>query len=207
MNEDKQQISNLSDKELHALWEKLIKIVHKFARVFSYKGYISKEEINDLVHDVIVSIAKKPLDYYQQIDNFDGFIYRVVRNKIIDSYRKKPTIGSIKSGYIDIDAPLPLEISLGENLKLSDILASDHDELDKKLEEEIQRRILREAIAGLPNKHQFHDIIELYLQGYKIKGIAKELQSSPSTISHRLSKIREILKHTIENQVGVGGAG
>ncbi|MBQ9736077.1 MAG: sigma-70 family RNA polymerase sigma factor [Clostridia bacterium] len=121
---------------------------------------------------------------------------RCIENEILMFLRK----ASARRAEISIDEPLRSDENGGE-LLLSDVLGGDADEISRELEEEEERRLVRELVAALGERER--RIIELRfgLSGGREltqKEVADRLHISQSYISRLEKRIMAQLKEKLE---------
>ena len=117
---------------------------------------------------------------------------RCIENEILMFIRKNST----RKSEISIDEPLSVDWD-GNELLLSDVLGSDADTVEKRLEKEEERAIVRSLVGRLSARER--EIIELRfgMQGggeLTQKEVADRLHISQSYISRLEKKILENLK-------------
>ena len=110
---------------------------------------------------------------------------------------------SIQKREISIDEPLSVDWD-GNELLLSDILGSDNDAVSKEMEENEERKILRNAVEELKPREKI--IIEMRYglnDGVELtqKEVADILGISQSYISRLEKKIMQRLKRKIEEKI------
>lgn len=137
----------------------------------------TKQEAEDLTHEVFVSAWKNIKHYRKRGHPFSSWLYEIARNKVIDHYRTKKNHASLEA--IDPDA-------MGEE---STILES--------LDISIQSTMVHQAIRRLPEEHQTIIILR-FVEDLSPKEIAEVLGKSEGTIrvaQHRaLHALRELLQ-------------
>ena len=124
---------------------------------------------------------------------------RCIENEILMFIRKS----SGQKREISIDEPLSVDWD-GNELLLSDILGSDNDVVLKDMEEDEERRIVRDAVWGLSDRERV--IIEMrygLLGGTEMtqKEVADALGISQSYISRLEKKIMCRLRKKIEEKI------
>ncbi len=124
---------------------------------------------------------------------------RCIENEILMFIRKSAS----QKREISIDEPLSVDWD-GNELLLSDILGSDSDVVSREMEEDEERRILREAVANLSARERV--IVEMRY-GLKTgteltqKEVADALGISQSYISRLEKKIMIHLRKKIEEKI------
>ncbi|MBO7196247.1 MAG: RNA polymerase sporulation sigma factor SigE [Clostridia bacterium] len=124
---------------------------------------------------------------------------RCIENEILMFIRKSAT----HKREISIDEPLSVDWD-GNELLLSDILGSDADVVTKDMEEDEERRIVREAVANLCDREKI--IVELRFglgnsRELTQKEVADALGISQSYISRLEKKIMSRLRKKIEEKI------
>lgn len=121
---------------------------------------------------------------------------RCIENEILMYLRKSSQI----KNDISIDEPLKVDWD-GNELLLSDILGSEHDIVNKRIEQEAESQILLKAISKLSNRER--RIMELRFglsgnQEHTQKEVADSLGISQSYISRLEKRIFQRLKRDLE---------
>lgn len=124
---------------------------------------------------------------------------RCIENEILMFIRKN----SSQKKEISIDEPLSVDWD-GNELLLSDILGSESDVVSKSMEEDEEKKIVREAVGRLSDRERI--IIELrygLLSGRELtqKEVADMLGISQSYISRLEKKIMQRLRKKIEEKI------
>ncbi len=124
---------------------------------------------------------------------------RCIENEILMFIRKNCN----QKREISIDEPLSVDWD-GNELLLSDILGCDSDVVCKDLEDDEERRILREAVMQLSQRERI--IVEMrygLVGGRELtqKEVADELGISQSYISRLEKRIMNILRKKIEDKI------
>ncbi len=121
---------------------------------------------------------------------------RCIENEILMYLRKS----SQTKNEISIDEPLNVDWD-GNELLLSDILGSDQDVVNKRIEQEVECEVLLNAVSKLSNREK--SIMELRFglsgnQEHTQKEVADSLGISQSYISRLEKRIIERLKRDLE---------
>ena len=124
---------------------------------------------------------------------------RCIENEILMFIRK----ANSQRREISIDEPLSVDWD-GNELLLSDILGSDADAVSRDMEDDEERRILRDAVSDLPPRERI--IIEMRYglnnqNELTQKEVADALGISQSYISRLEKKIMSRLKKKIEEKI------
>ncbi|MFC2137453.1 RNA polymerase sigma factor [Bacteroidota bacterium] len=160
-------------------YERLINYVNKF---FNEKYYT--EDAEDIIQDVAVNILTK-IDINETFENLAGYVYRSIRNKIIDIYRKPKNKVSIDNYDMENDY----------NFILSQYFVEQNIDFD----EPERWSLVEDAIEKL-NQEQKEIIIETEFNGKSFKELSKEMNISTGTLlsrKHRaIANIQKILQET-----------
>ena len=153
----------------------------------SLKGYVNtriKDTANRDAEDIVQDVALKLFsgaDRYAPINNVAGFVYRSIKNKIIDVLRTKKQIN-------------PVEID-DEFLNLSEKL---HQGSESKPSEEMSL-LLKRNIKNL--KPVYRDIIiAVDIEGYSYKEISHETGIPEGTLMSRRHRAIGILFKKLESE-------
>ena len=167
--------------------------------------YISKRFENTGVSiEELVSIGTVGL--IKAISSFDAekniklatYASRCIENEILMFIRKN----SSSKREISIDEPLSGDWD-GNELLLSDILGSENDVVSKGMEEDEERRFVREAVQELEPRERIIIEMRYGLGGQKEltqKEVADALGISQSYISRLEKKIMQVLKKKIQEK-------
>jgi RNA polymerase sigma factor (sigma-70 family) len=137
----------------------------------------------DIVQDVALSLISK-LDLNEQIENFAGYMYRSVKNKIIDTGRKNQPNISIEN--------------FNDNKQGNSISNNFSDEQNQSNSEitELDIEVLHEAISMLQSDERAL-IIATEIEGRTFESISKEWDIPIGTLlsrKHRtLSKLHKLI--------------
>ena len=178
------------------LIEHNLRLVVYIARRFENTG----TGLEDLVSIGTVGLIKA-INTFRADKNIKLATYasRCIENEILMYIRKR----SGQRGEISIDEPLNVDFD-GNELLLSDVLGSEEDGVGFELEKREERRILREAVEGLPPRERL--IIEMRY-GFKDdreltqKEVADALGISQSYISRLEKKIIAELRGEIAGKI------
>ena len=124
---------------------------------------------------------------------------RCIENEILMYIRKR----SSHKREVSIDEPLNVDFD-GNELLLSDVLGSESDVVSKEMEEDEEKRILREAVLTLSPREQIIVDMRYGLSGEREltqKEVADTLCISQSYISRLEKKIMSYLRKKIEEKI------
>lgn len=194
---EEEMIKNIDSFECKsALIEHNLRLVAYIAKRFENTG----ANIEELISIGTVGLIKA-------ISSFDAeknirlatYASRCIENEILMFIRKT----SSQKKEISIDEPLSVDWD-GNELLLSDVLGSEADVVTKDMEEEEERRIVREAVSDLSARERL--IVELrygLISGEELtqKEVADALGISQSYISRLEKKIMARLRKKIEQKI------
>ena len=151
---------------------------HAFLRISD------REKAIDVVHDTFTKVWTYVRNGHE-IDQFRPFLYKVLNNLIIDTYRKAK------------------ETSLDALLEIDGVDEGSFDELSENTVESlaatIDGRKAFEMIAVLPDTYR-EVIILTFVDGLRPKEIAALLEESENVVSVRLHRGLKLLRQQIEQK-------
>ena len=124
---------------------------------------------------------------------------RCIENEILMYIRKTAS----QKKEVSIDEPLSVDWD-GNELLLSDVLGSDNDVVCKDMENDEERRIVRDAVSGLNDRERIIVEMRYGLSGGREltqKEVADALGISQSYISRLEKKIMSRLRKKIEEKI------
>ncbi len=192
-----EMISNISEpyaKDM--LIEHNLRLVAYIAKRFENTG----ANIEELISIGTVGLMKA-VSTFNKDKNIKLATYasRCIENEILMYIRKTAS----QKREISIDEPLKVDWD-GNELLLSDILGSEADTVSKSMEDDEERRILREAVATLSPREQVIIDMRFGLSGSREltqKEVADSLGISQSYISRLEKKIMTYLRKKIEEKI------
>ena len=190
-------IRNIHTEEARdALIEHNLRLVAYIAKKFENTGANIEELISIGTVGLIKAISTFNIDKNIKLATYAA---RCIENEILRFIRKSAT----HKREISIDEPLSVDWD-GNELLLSDILGSDADIVTKDMEEDEERKIVREAVADLCERERI--IVELrfgLIDGRELtqKEVADALGISQSYISRLEKKIMSRLRKKIEEKI------
>jgi len=164
------------------LIERNLRLVVFIARRFENTGV----NLEDLISIGTIGLIKA-IGTYRTDKNIKLATYasRCIENEILMHIRK---IAGQKA-EVSLDEPINMDYD-GNELLLSDILGTDEDMILKPLEDDVDIRLLRQAVKELPDREREIVMMRFGLGGYKEltqKEVAEKMGISQSYIS-RLEK-------------------
>ena len=187
---------NVSDDAKNLLVEHNLRLVVYIAKKFDNTGI----GIEELISIGTVGLMKA-INTFQPDKNIKLATYasRCIENEILMFIRKNNS----QRREISIDEPLNVDWH-GNELLLSDVLGSDADVVCRRIEEDEERRIVRNSVAGLDDRERVIIELRFGLNGGKErtqKEVADMLGISQSYISRLEKKIMEQLRLEIKEKV------
>ena len=184
-----------SEPAKQLLIEHNLRLVVYIARRFENTGV----NIEDLISIGTIGLIKA-ISTYRTDKNIKLATYasRCIENEILMFIRK---IANQKT-EVSLDEPINMDND-GNELLLSDILGTDEDMILRPMEDDVDLRLLRQAVAGLPEREREIVMMRYGLQGRKEltqKEVAQIMGISQSYISRLEKRIMLRLKKEILRQ-------
>lgn len=198
--EEQELLERLMKKDVKAkniLIERNLRLVVYIAKKFENSGV----NIEDLISIGTIGLMKA-INSYNLEKNIKLATYasRCIENEILMFLRRSNRI----KGEVSIDEPLNQDGD-GNELLLSDILGTDPDVTSRRIEDEVDKTLLRASIKKLTNRER--NIMELrfgFISGNEKtqKEVADMLGISQSYISRLEKKIINKMKKDIMSKTG-----
>lgn len=163
--------NKITDNDLKKTFETYYEALVHFANRFLF----SKDECEDLVQDVFVSLCEKDNVFLDDL-SLRAYLYKATRNKCLNAVKHN----KVKTKY----AENSIHLIEDDNLFLKQVL-----------EEEIVRQLYK-AIEVLPKRKS--EIIKLSLKGFKNSEIAEELGIKLQTVKTLKSQSYKILREQFQ---------
>ncbi len=166
-------------------------LAQEYSNLISYvKRNIESADAEDVVQDVALNLFTKA-DLNAPIENLFAYVYRSLKNKIIDLQRKKKELRL--DDFEDEQS--------GENLLLRNF-ADDPDEFADSAAEELKLEQLYECIDELrPDQQDI--ILATEIEGYTFEELSREWEIPMGTLlsrKHRaMAKLQTIMKGKFKN--------
>ena len=195
--EEDAMIGNIHTEEARdILIEHNLRLVAYIAKRFENTGANIEELISIGTVGLIKAISTFNTDKNIKLATYAS---RCIENEILMFIRKSAT----HKREISIDEPLSVDWD-GNELLLSDILGSDSDIVTKDMEDDEEKKILRDAVSDLCDRERM--IIEMRFglrNGKELtqKEVADALGISQSYISRLEKKIMTCLRKKIEEKI------
>ena len=179
-----------------ALIEHNLRLVAYIAKRFENTGASIEELISIGTVGLMKAVSTFNMDKNIKLATYAS---RCIENEILMYIRKNTS----KRRELSIDEPLSVDGD-GNELLLSDVLGSDNDTVFKHIEEDEERKILKEAVAELSYRERIIVEMRFGLYGQKEltqKEVADTMGISQSYISRLEKKIMSHLKKKIESKM------
>ena len=160
---------------------------HRFIRYVQnlLKG-TSSLDAEDLVHDVLLKILERA-DLIPRMDNISAYIYRSLKNKVIDHSRIRKQMMSIDS---DKDE---------DGIQLADILHDVNANAMESLQSQQGQQKLFEALNTLSDIER-RVIIAHEFEGCSFKQLVNELKLGQNTLlSHKSRGLRKLRRYLLDS--------
>lgn len=184
-----------SESAKQRLIERNLRLVVFIARRFENTGV----NLEDLISIGTIGLIKA-IGTYKRDKNIKLATYasRCIENEILMYIRK---ISSQKA-EVSLDEPINMDYD-GNELLLSDILGTDEDMILKPLEDDVDLRLLRQAVSELPQREREIVLMRFGLDGHQEltqKEVAQKMGISQSYISRLEKRIMQRLKKELIRQ-------
>ena len=172
-----------------ALVEHNLRLVVYIARRFENTGI----NIEDLISIGTIGLMKAIGTYrLEKKIKLATYASRCIENEILMYIRKTAN----QKTEISLDEPINMDCE-GNELLLSDILGTDEDTISRPLEEDADRKVLRQALETLPPREQEIVFLRYGLEGRREltqKEVAQTMGISQSYISRLEKRILQRLR-------------
>lgn len=184
-----------SESAKQRLIERNLRLVVFIARRFENTGV----NLEDLISIGTIGLIKA-VGTYRRDKNIKLATYasRCIENEILMHIRK---IAGQKA-EISLDEPINMDYD-GNEMLLSDILGTDEDMIMKPLEDDLDLRLLRQAVKELPAREREIVVMRFGLEGHQEltqKEVAQKMGISQSYISRLEKRIMLRLKKELIRQ-------
>ena len=177
------------------LVEHNLRLVVYIARRFENTGI----NIEDLISIGTIGLMKAIGTYrLEKKIKLATYASRCIENEILMYIRKTAN----QKAEISLDEPINMDCE-GNELLLSDILGTDEDTISRPLEEDVDKKVLRQALETLPPREQEIVFLRYGLEGRKgltQKEVAQTMGISQSYISRLEKRILQRLRKEFHRQ-------
>ena len=183
-------LARLEDEDARKeLIEHNLRLVVYIARRFENTGINIEDLISIGTIGLIKAISTYKLDKKIKLATYAS---RCIENEILMYIRKTAN----QKAEISLDEPINMDCD-GNELLLSDILGTDEDTISRPLEEDVDKKVLRQALETLPPREQEIVFLRFGLEGRKEltqKEGAQTMGISQSYISRLEKRILQRLR-------------
>ena len=177
------------ERAKQTLVEHNLRLVVYIARRFENTGI----NIEDLISIGTIGLMKAVGTYrLEKKIKLATYASRCIENEILMYIRKTAN----QKAEISLDEPINMD-GEGNELLLSDILGTDEDTISRPLEEDVDKKVLRQALETLPPREQEIVFLRYGLEGRKEltqKEVAQTMGISQSYISRLEKRILQRLR-------------
>ena len=197
VSEEERMIEMINTEDARrTLIEHNLRLVVYIAKRFENTGV----GIEELISIGTVGLIKAVSTYNSEKNiKIATYASRCIENEILMFIRKN----THRKKEISIDEPLSVDYD-GNELLLSDILGSEQDSVSKEMEEDEERKIVRDAVMELSERERIIIDMRFGLSGNEEltqKEVADALGISQSYISRLEKKIMHRLRKKIEEKI------
>ena len=145
-------------------------------------------DAEDIIQDVILNLFKRT-DFTVPIEDLSAYVYRSLRNRAVDHYRKKRHLLSLDRP----DSPM-------SSIRLADVLEDTRYDTVTEVEKKDIRKRLYRAIDSLDEKDQAV-VVATELQGRTFRALSKELGIPIGTLLARKSRALQKIRRQLEDSI------
>jgi RNA polymerase sigma-70 factor (ECF subfamily) len=152
----------------------------------AYRMTRNVEDAQDLVQETYLK-AYKYYDKFREGTNFKAWLFKIMKNTFINSYRKKQLVPP-QSDFSDIEGSFESQVS--EEARRS-VKSPEQELLADVLDEDVQR-----ALDSLPPDYRMA-VVLADLENFSYKDIAEILEVPVGTVMSRLYRGRKLLEEAM----------
>lgn len=186
-------LNRAKDQNDQQAWEDFIQYYESFLTIILKHLKIQPSDLQDVTQEVLIKLWKslQNFEYQPQQARFRTWLNRIIRNAVIDFYRKKKRIHSKETHSLD-DESNPLNETQ---------LESGSDDLESFIEHEWKVHISNLAMerVKLSFSGKAIKVFELSLDGKDPQQVAKELDLATSSIYKLRKRVEQRLVLEIQN--------
>lgn len=187
--ETDETLAGYASKGDEAAFETLMRKYESTVFNLAFHALRSREDALDVSQEIFLKVYKS-LGKFRGDAKFSTWLYRISENAIRDHVRKSkrrlPTV--------------PLDLTAEDDSPPPDLPDEDvRSDPQNALTEKLDREILREAIAGLPENYRSVLILR-DMEDYSYQEISEMTDTDLGTVKSRIFRAREALKKTLEER-------
>ncbi|MBU4360949.1 RNA polymerase sigma factor [Patescibacteria group bacterium] len=171
------------DEAFGKIYDEYIKKIYNFI----FFKTPSKEIAEDLTHEVFIGLLEYLKKTEHLINELQGLIYKIARNKIADYYKR----------IADKDRNLELKEEIATDFS-AELQTTPGIELENVIDQKMDIKLVMKCIEKINNKSFEEVIILRFIDDLSLKEISKSINKSVSatsiTLYRAINKLREILK-------------
>jgi RNA polymerase sigma-70 factor (ECF subfamily) len=181
LNEEK-LIDRIAQKD-HAAFKALVESYQSLVLNTCYRILGNRQDAEDVAQDVFVKVFEKAASFRGEASP-STWMYRIAVNLSLNFRRKQKL-----NRYLDI---LTLSDSTRRNPAAA-LETPDRDRPDRRLEQQEQSRILKEALDALPEKQRVAMVLHKF-EGLSYREIADVLETSLSSVESLIHRAKRNLQ-------------
>lgn len=186
-------IERACDQDDDHAWEDFVQYYKSFLKVVLNHLKLNQEDLQDVTQEVLIKLWKslKNFEYNPEKARFRTWLNRMIRNAVIDFYRKKNRITQKESHSLD-DESLPEELQ---------VLEESSNEIDDFIEKEWRVHISNLAMDNVEKSFSGHavEVFKRSLDGQSPVEIAEAIGIAESSIYKLRKRVEQRLVLEIQN--------
>ena len=180
------------------LWQWVRETAHRMAIALCRRRGVARDRVEDVVQNAILGLVRRPLTMLLELDSLQAFLHRVVRNSVVDEWRR------VKRHRDAVVASLDEERAGadGSAWTLGDCLASGDDTAMTAARRE-QIRVAEQFLERQPKERA--EIFRLrVVEGWKYKDIAERMACPIGTVGVVIFHLKRKL-HALWDELDLRG--
>lgn len=181
-------IARARDPKDEGAWMEFVEYYKDFIDLVILKLGLKGAESDDLTQETLLSIWKTlpQFQYDQDKAKFRTWLSRIIKNKLIDHYRKRNTQEKLKQGFSEEQA---------HDTELSS------SEIDQLIEKEWEVQLIKTGLKRIAKNYspQSLEVFQMAMNGMSDTEIAEELDMQPNSVNKLKNRIKKKLSAEIES--------